>query len=220
MQITPIRILILVLCVLSIMNVANARAPGSRREHQHDRIQQGVRNGELTTREAVRLHDEQQRVREAAKAARADGTVTEAERNVLKAQRDRASANIYLQKHDGQSTDPRSRDGVRNVNQRERIHDGVQSGALTPEERARLNQQHRHIRRAETKAHADGVVTEAEAKRLEALQDRASANIYLQKHDAEIQDAPPAPAAAREPASVQTESYGGDVETMGAGAAR
>lgn len=200
MQITPVRILILVLCVLSIMNVANAQAPHSRRERQHDRIQQGVRSGELTTREAVRLHDEQLRVREAAQAARADGSVSEAERAALKAQRDRASANIYLQKHDGQSTDPRARDGVRNVNQRERIHDGVQSGALTPEERAQLNHEHHRIRRAEKKARADGVVSDAEAKRLEALQDRASANIYLQKHDAEIDVAPPVAPASREPA--------------------
>jgi hypothetical protein len=71
----------------------------------------------------------------------------------------------------------------RQANQDKRIDQGIASGELTRRETRRLEKQQAHINKAEDKAKADGVVTTAERKRLHHKQNKASANIYRQKHD-------------------------------------
>lgn len=68
-----------------------------------------------------------------------------------------------------------------------RINQGVRSGELTRKEAAGLKSQQQHVNRMERRAESDGVVTNREQKRLENVQDRASKNIYRQKHDAQEQ---------------------------------
>ena len=67
--------------------------------------------------------------------------------------------------------------------QDERIGQGVASGELTRHEAKNLREQQRHIDRAQRRAKKDGKVTEAEARHVDNMQDRASANIHHQKHD-------------------------------------
>ena len=74
---------------------------------------------------------------------------------------------------------------LRQERQAQRIAQGVRSGELTVAERRQLRAQQRGITRAQDRAAADGVVTRAERRRLHALQDRASASIHRQKHDAQ-----------------------------------
>ncbi|MBN8739786.1 MAG: hypothetical protein BGP24_22765 [Lysobacterales bacterium 69-70] len=74
---------------------------------------------------------------------------------------------------------------AREANQRARIDQGVASGALTRREAAGLRAQQAHIRRDERAAKADGVVTRGERRRLQHELDHASANIDVQKHDAQ-----------------------------------
>lgn len=50
-------------------------------------------------------------------------------------------------------------------------------------EARRLEKQQARANKAEDKAKADGVVTTAERESLHRKQDKASANIYRQKHD-------------------------------------
>jgi hypothetical protein len=71
----------------------------------------------------------------------------------------------------------------RQVNQQQRIHQGMTSGELTRPEVRRLEAQQQHIQNVKVRAKGDGVVTPAERARLDNMQDRASANIYHQKHD-------------------------------------
>lgn len=71
----------------------------------------------------------------------------------------------------------------RQINQQQRIDQGVSSGQLTQKEADRLNAQQQRIADRETKMKSDGVVTAKERARLHRQQDRASANIYKQKHD-------------------------------------
>lgn len=72
---------------------------------------------------------------------------------------------------------------AREKNQHERIKDGVQSGELTKKEAVHARADQRHIKHAEAKAKADGVVTPAERALLDAKQDKASKRIYKNKHD-------------------------------------
>jgi hypothetical protein len=73
----------------------------------------------------------------------------------------------------------------RQTNQQQRIHQGVRSGELTRHEVRKLETQQAHIQNVKVRAKADGVVTPGERARLDNMQDRASANIYHQKHDAQ-----------------------------------
>jgi tellurite resistance protein len=72
------------------------------------------------------------------------------------------------------------------ANQQARIEGGVASGQLTRREALRLEREQARIRAAESHAKADGVVTPAERRRLQAMQRRASADIHAQKHDAQV----------------------------------
>ncbi|HVF90113.1 MAG TPA: hypothetical protein VNH22_08590 [Blastocatellia bacterium] len=75
----------------------------NRREHrQRARIRHGVRNEELTRREARRLAGEQARINRYEARARSDGKLTRHERRRLNRKLNRADRHIRRQKHDGQ----------------------------------------------------------------------------------------------------------------------
>ena len=72
-------------------------------EHREQlRIQQGIRNGELTRAEARRLETEQARIRMNERFDRMDGHLTLRERERLNGELHHASRDIYRQKHDNQ----------------------------------------------------------------------------------------------------------------------
>jgi hypothetical protein len=76
----------------------------SRQREQRQRIQQGVRSGELTAREAVRLTREQQHIRgEEYRYRHDDGRLDRRERADLWRDQNRASRHIRHQKHDRQN---------------------------------------------------------------------------------------------------------------------
>ena len=85
--------------------LAQTPTPGinDRQENQKARIEQGVRSGQLTHREAARLRAEQRRIRAEKRLAKADGVVTPAERAQIRRDQRRASRHIYRQKHDAQT---------------------------------------------------------------------------------------------------------------------
>lgn len=71
----------------------------------------------------------------------------------------------------------------RQQQQEQRIQQGVQSGALTPQEAGRLEQGQDRLQRMENKAKADGVVTKKERVLLNQAADQQSRQIARQKHD-------------------------------------
>lgn len=73
----------------------------------------------------------------------------------------------------------------RQANQERRIEQGVQSGALTARESARLERGQAHVQVLEDHAKADGKVTGKERSELARAQNRQSERIYRQKHDAQ-----------------------------------
>lgn len=73
------------------------------REHnQRQRIEQGVRSGELTRPEAHRLVHGQVHLRRMEAKAKSDGVVTRRERARLEYSADKQSVRIHRQKHDAQ----------------------------------------------------------------------------------------------------------------------
>jgi hypothetical protein len=80
---------------------------------------------------------------------------------------------------------------ARQAKQDARIQQGVASGELNNKELNRLENGQARVEAAEAKAKADGKVTKKERAVLHAKQNKQSARIYRQKHDAQK-----APAAA------------------------
>ena len=76
----------------------------------------------------------------------------------------------------------------RQVNQHQRINEGVVSGELTKAEAKRLKAEQRHIQKEKKAALADGVVTRREVKHIRRDQRRASRDIHRQKNDAQDRD--------------------------------
>ena len=73
----------------------------------------------------------------------------------------------------------------RDVNQQERIEQGLQSGALNTREAAKLENQEAKVERIQTSALKDGSLSPAEKARLDKAQNQVSRDIYRQKHDAQ-----------------------------------
>jgi hypothetical protein len=70
-----------------------------RQENQQNRIANGIKSGELTAKEAQNLEKREAKIESDKQAAKADGTVTAAERSKLRHEQDKASRAIYRKKH-------------------------------------------------------------------------------------------------------------------------
>lgn len=73
-----------------------------RQERQQQRIDQGVKSGQLNKKEAARLEKGQTRVQKVEDKAAADGNVTKKERAKIEKAQDRQSRNIARERHDKQ----------------------------------------------------------------------------------------------------------------------
>ena len=75
-------------------------------------------------------------------------------------------------------------DQQRNVNQQERIEQGLQSGQLSTKEAGQLERGQQHIDHMEAKDLRNGSINPQEQARLNAAENRQSAAIYSDKHNA------------------------------------
>jgi hypothetical protein len=75
-------------------------------------------------------------------------------------------------------------DQQRDVNQQERIEQGLQSGELSTKEAGHLERDEQHVDRMEANDLKGGKITPAEQARLNAAQNTASRQIYADKHNA------------------------------------
>src|SRR5690242_9807273 len=73
----------------------------------------------------------------------------------------------------------------RDVNQQQRIEQGLQSGQLTTKEASRLEGEEARVERDQQRAMKDGKLTPAEKQRLSREQNNVSRDIYREKHDAQ-----------------------------------
>jgi hypothetical protein len=89
---------------------SNERLPqnldvGSIRDHQQDRIAQGVKSGQLTAGETARLEGKEARLNHEIRDDREDhnGHLTKAEKAQVNRQQNRLSRQIYRDKHNGRT---------------------------------------------------------------------------------------------------------------------
>ena len=70
---------------------------------QQKRIKHGVKNGELTKGETIRLKKQQANIQRTKRKAAADGVVTRKEKAVIKSKQTKASKNIARKKHNNRN---------------------------------------------------------------------------------------------------------------------
>src|SRR4051794_13954972 len=95
---------VLVFVTLASAGFAQTKTPRvtKRQVRQQERIEQGVKSGELTKPEAAKLEVREAKIQHDKKEAKADGVVTPAERAKLNREENRSSRAIRRQKHDAQ----------------------------------------------------------------------------------------------------------------------
>jgi len=179
-----------------LSTAANAQAvqqDQQRDVNQQQRIEQGLKSGELSSREAGQLEREQQHVDKMEARDLRNGSISPAEQARLNAAQNKASGDIAADKHNGVTGNPNSAssqrmqaDVQRNVNQQQRIANGVQSGALTNHEVGSLERGQAHVDRKEANAAANGRVGAAEQRSIQRSENRQSARVYRKKHNARV----------------------------------
>jgi hypothetical protein len=160
--------------------------------NQQERIEQGLKSGQLTTQEASRLESEQARIQRDQSRALRDGNLSPAEKQRLAREQNQASRDINRLEGNKATGNPNSAssqkmqaDVQRNINQQQRIEQGLKSGQLTNREAGKLERGESRVDRAEAKAGRDGHVGKGEQARVQTAENKESNRIYRQKHDAQ-----------------------------------
>ena len=159
---------------------------------QEQRIEKGLQNGSLTTREAASLERDEAKVDRLQSQALKDGKLTPAEQARLKAAQDKTSRDIHTATHNGVNGNPQSAssqrmqaDVQRNINQEKRIEGGIQNGSQTNHEVAKLERGQAKVDHKEFVAGRDGHVGAVEQKRVQRAENKQSKRIHHEKHDAQ-----------------------------------
>ena len=161
--------------------------------NQQTRIENGLKDGSLSTKEAGNLEKEESRVDRLQSKDLKDGKLSNAERAQLNAAQNKVSADIAADKHNAVTGNPNSAsskrmqaDVARNVNQEKRIEGGIQNGSLTNHEVSKLQRGQARVDRKEASAAANGHVGKAEQRSIQRSENRQSGRIFRQKHDAQV----------------------------------
>ena len=177
--------------VLAVPAVAQNTADVVQRDvNQQKRIEQGLQSGQLTTKEAAKLEKGEARIEKMEQRADADGKMTDAEKRRIEQAENKESQQIYQDKHNTQTGNPNSAssqrmqaDVQRNVNQQQRIEQGIQSGQLTNREVGNLEKGQANVNRKEARAGASGHVSANEQHNIQAAENHQSRKIYKEKHN-------------------------------------
>jgi len=158
--------------------------------NQENRIEQGLKSGQLSTGEAARLEKGEARIDKMESKAVKDGTLAPQEAARIQRAQNQESEAINRAKHNAVTGNPESAssqrmqaDVQRNINQQSRIEQGIQSGQLTNKETSQLERGQARVDRAEARAGADGHVSAREQVRIQNRENNQSQKIYRDKHN-------------------------------------
>ena len=159
--------------------------------NQQQRIEQGLKSGALTTREASKLEKEEAKVDRMESRALKNGSVSPAEQARINKAQNRVSRDIERDKHNAATGNPNSAssqrmqaDVQRNIDQQKRIEQGVKSGSLTNREAGRLERGQARVDAREAHAGANGQVNAREQRRIRTAENHQSRRIFNAKHNA------------------------------------
>lgn len=184
---------LMVMLMMSVAVPVLAQSVGSevqRDINQETRIEQGLKSGELNTREAAKLERGEARIDRMESKALKDGNLSSEESARIQRAQNQESEAIKRLKHNEASGNPNSAssqrmqaDVQRNINQQTRVEQGVQSGQLTNKEVSKLERGQARVNRSEARAGADGHVGAHEQNRIQRRENVQSERIYNKKHN-------------------------------------
>lgn len=158
--------------------------------NQENRIEQGLKSGQLSSGEAAKLERGEAKIDRMESKALKDGNLgTQEAARIQRAQNQQSEA-INQAKHNDLTGNPNSAssqrmqtDVQRNINQQNRIERGIQSGQLTNKEVSKLEGGQSRVNRAEARAGADGHVGAGEQARIQNKENKQSRKIFQKKHN-------------------------------------
>lgn len=161
-----------------------------RNVNQQKRIENGLKSGQLTTKEAGKLEREESQIDKMESNALKDGKMTDAEKKRIERAESKTSRDIARDKSNAQTGNPNSAssqrmqaDVQRNANQEQRIENGVKSGSLTNREAGNLERGQAKVDRKEARAAANGHVGAGEQRSIQSAENRQSKRIHREKHN-------------------------------------
>ena len=183
-----------VLLAASVGAFAQTAASTVQRDvNQQTRIEQGVQNGSITSREGALLERDQTKVDKLQAQALKDGKMSDVERARLNAAQNKASRDINTAEHNGVIGNPQSAssqrmqaDVQRNINQEKRVEGGIQNGSLTNHEVSKLERGQAKVDHKEFVAGRDGKVSAKEQARVQHAENHQSHRIRREKTDANV----------------------------------
>ncbi|HMM56481.1 MAG: hypothetical protein DYH18_04335 [Xanthomonadales bacterium PRO7] len=173
----------------------NAATETQRDTNQQNRVEQGLKSGQLTTKEAGQLERDEQLIDRTQAHDMKDGTLSAQEKAQIQREQNRASRQIDQDKHNAATGNPASKssermqaDVQRNANQQARINQGVRSGQLTNKEAGSLEGGQAHVDRSEANAARNGRVSAREQARTQGKENRQNGHVYRKKHNDATRD--------------------------------
>ena len=178
-----------ILLAASVGAFAQTAASSVQRDvNQQQRIENGLQNGSITSREASQLERDQTKVDKLQAKDLKDGKLSDAERARLAAAQNKASRDINTAEHNGVNANPLSASSQRsqaevqrNVNQEKRIESGVQNGSLTKREAGKLEAGQARVDHKEAVAGRDGNVSAKDEAKVQRAENHQSKKIHRAK---------------------------------------
>jgi hypothetical protein len=168
-------------------------ATTQRDANQEQRIENGLQNGTITTRENSELQRDEAHVDHLQAKDMKNGSLSPAEKARLTAAQNKTSRDITQARSNGINGNPLSAssqraqaDTQRNANQQQRIANGVKDGSLTHREASNLERGQSHVDAREARAGANGNVSAGEQRHIVRADNRQSARIHRQRHDVQV----------------------------------
>jgi len=191
-----VRTQLLTACAVLALSIGSASAQAvstdqQRDTNQQDRIDQGLKSGQLSTGEAAKLEQGEAHIDHMESKADKNGSVSPAEQARIQAAQNRESAAIHSDKTNAVTGNPNSAssqrmqaDVARDAKQDQRTENGIKSGQVTNREAGSIDRGQAHLDHSEAVAGANGHVSAREQARTQRIANRQSNHIYRAKHNA------------------------------------
>jgi hypothetical protein len=156
--------------------------------NQQQRVENGLQQGQLTTREAGQIERQESRIDQTEARDLKDGKLSLAEQTRIDQMQNKVSGDIYQNRHNAANGNPDSKssermqtDVARNLHQEQRVEQGGDSGALTNREVGSLEAGQARTDRKEGVAASDGRVGPGEQARVQRSENHQSRRIHRKK---------------------------------------
>lgn len=156
--------------------------------NQQERVEQGLQQGQLNTREAGQIERQESRIDQTEARDLKNSKLSPAEQAQINQMQNKASADIYQARHnaadgnaDSKSSERAQSDVSRNIKQEQRIDQGGDAGTLTNREVGSLEGGQAQVDRKEGLSASDGRVGAREQARVQRSDDHQSRRIHRKK---------------------------------------